>query len=79
MIRIAAIDSSSLIGLAMVDGLQWLPKLLGTVFLPESFRQEVLPDKAARGKEAIAAGWVNVWSEIIEPLSEIDSFGTGGV
>ena len=76
MTRIAVIDSSPLIGLAMVDGLQWLPKLLGTVFLPESVRQEVLPDKAARGEEAIAAaiaaGWVNVWSGMIEPLLEID-------
>jgi predicted nucleic acid-binding protein len=76
MTRIAVIDSSPLIGLAMVDGLQWLPKLLGTVFLPESVRQEVLPDKAALGEEAIAAaiatGWVKVWSERIEPLLEID-------
>jgi predicted nucleic acid-binding protein len=54
MARIVVIDASPLIGLAIVDGLPWLPKLLGEVFLPESVRQEVLPGKAARGEEAIA-------------------------
>ncbi len=76
MTRMVVIDSSPLIGLAMVDGLQWLPKIFGTVFLPDSVRQEVLPNKAARGEQAIAeaisAGWVKVWTERIEPLLEID-------
>jgi predicted nucleic acid-binding protein len=45
MARIVVIDASPLIGLAMVDGLQWLPKLFETVFLPNTVRQEVLPDK----------------------------------
>jgi predicted nucleic acid-binding protein len=76
MTRIVVIDSSPLIGLAMVDGLQWLPKLFDTVFLPDTVRQEVLPNKAAPGEQAIAeaigAGWVKVWPEIIQPLLEID-------
>jgi predicted nucleic acid-binding protein len=76
MTRIVVIDSSPLIGLAMVDGLQWLPKLFGTVFLPDSVKQEVLPGKAAPGEqtiaEAIGVGWVKVWSEMIEPLLDID-------
>lgn len=77
MMRIVVIDSSPLIGLAMVDGLQWLPKLFDTVFLPDTVRQEVLPNKAAPGEQAIAeaisAGWVKVWpDEIIEPILEID-------
>lgn len=76
MTRIVVIDSSPLIGLAMVDGLQWLPKLFDTVFLPDTVRQEVLPNKAAPGEQAIAqaigAGWIKVWPEIIEPLLDID-------
>ena len=54
MTRIVIIDASPLIGLAIVDGLKWLPDILGTVFLTETVKQEVLPGKAARGKEAIA-------------------------
>lgn len=76
MARIVVIDSSLLIGLAIVDGLKWLPELFSTVFLPESVKQEVLPGKAARGEEAIAdaldAGWLKVWPEPIEPLLDID-------
>jgi predicted nucleic acid-binding protein len=76
MARIVVIDSSPLIGLAIVDGLAWLPKLFDVVFLPESVKQEVLPDKAARGEQAIAqaiaAGWLKVWPEAIAPQLEID-------
>jgi predicted nucleic acid-binding protein len=74
--RIVVIDSSSLIGLAIVDGLAWLPKLFDEVKLPESVKQEVLPGKAARGEQAIAqaiaAGWLKVWPETIAPQLEID-------
>ncbi|MCX7086725.1 MAG: DUF3368 domain-containing protein [Methylococcales bacterium] len=76
MARIVVIDASPLIGLAIVDGLPWLPKLLGEVFLPEAVKQEVLPGKAARGEEAIAhaidSGWIKVWPESILSLLEID-------
>lgn len=76
MARIVVIDSSPLIGLAIVDGLAWLPKLFDVVFLPESVKQEVLPGKAARGEQAIAqaiaAGWLKVWPETIAPQFEID-------
>jgi predicted nucleic acid-binding protein len=74
--RLVVIDSSPLIGLAIVDGLKWLPELFNAVFLPESVKQEVLPGKAARGEEvivhAIAAGWLQVWPEPIAPLLDID-------
>ena len=80
MARIVVIDSSPLIGLAIVDGLAWLPKLFDVVFLPESVKQEVLPGKAARGEQAIAqaiaAGWLKAWAETIDPQLEID-FDTG--
>jgi len=76
MTRIVVIDSSPLIGLAIVDGLVWLPKLFDNVFLPESVKQEVLPDKAAPGEQAIAhalaAEWIKVWPEPIAPQLEID-------
>ncbi|WP_262964276.1 DUF3368 domain-containing protein [Methylobacter psychrophilus] len=76
MSRIVVIDASPLIGLAMVDGLKWLPDIFGTVFLPETVKQEVLPGKAARGEEAIAhainVGWLTVWPEPIEPRLDID-------
>ena len=76
MARIVVIDSSPLIGLAIVDGLAWLPKLFDVVFLPESVKQEVLPGKAARGEQAIAqaiaAGWLKVWPEAIAAQLEID-------
>ena len=76
MARIVVIDSSPLIGLAIVDGLAWLPKLFNEVKLLESVNQEVLPGKAARGEEAIAhainSGWITVWSEPIVPQLEID-------
>ncbi|WP_411726806.1 hypothetical protein [Methyloglobulus sp.] len=52
--RFVVIGSSPLIGLAIVDGLKWLPELFETVFLPESIKREVLPGVAVRGEEKIA-------------------------
>jgi len=76
MPRIVIIDSSPLIGLAIVDGLAWLPNLFNEVILPETVKQEVLPGTAARGEEAIAhaikSGWITVWPEPIAPQLEID-------
>ncbi len=76
MTRLVIIDSSPLIGLAIVDGLQWLPAIFGTIYLPESVKWEVLPDKNAPGKTAIAhaidVGWLTIWPETIKPLLDID-------
>lgn len=76
MARKVVIDSSPLIGLALVGGLEWLPKLFGDVFLPETVRQEVLPGKNAPGEPAIAhalmQNWITVWSHPIEPKLNID-------
>ena len=70
------IDASPLIGLAMVDGLKWLPDIFGTVFLPETVKQEVMPGKAACGEKAIDhainADWLTVWTKPIEPRLDID-------
>jgi predicted nucleic acid-binding protein len=46
------VDGSPLIGLALVEGLIWLPQLFGQVFVPESVKQEVLP-----GKSALMSPW----------------------
>jgi predicted nucleic acid-binding protein len=76
MARIVVIDASPLIGLAMVNGLKWLPDIFGAVFLPETVKNEVLPGKSARGEEVIAqaidAGWIKVWPEPIAPRLDID-------
>lgn len=76
MAREIIIDASPLIGLALVDGLVWLPKLFGQVYLPESVKQEVLPGKNAPGEQAIAhalaQGWLAVWPHPISPLLDID-------
>jgi predicted nucleic acid-binding protein len=74
--RLVIFDASPLIGLAIVEGLRWLPELFGTVYLPESVKKEVLPGLAARGEEAINhaidTGWLKVWPEPIQPKLDID-------
>jgi predicted nucleic acid-binding protein len=76
MARIVVIDSSPLIGLALVGGLEWLPSLFGEVYLPETVRQEVLPGKNAPGEPAIehalAQNWITVWPNPIEAKLDID-------
>lgn len=62
MARFAISDASPLIGLALIDGLQWLPKLFGKVWVTASVEAEVLPARKANGKKEIAeafeAGWL---------------------
>lgn len=76
MARIIISDASPLIGLSIVDGLSWLPKLFDTVWIPEEVRREVLPARAAQGKQAIELaldmGWLRLWQEPFEPLTDID-------
>lgn len=82
MTRFAISDASPLIGLALVDGLEWLPKLFGKVWVTASVQAEVLPSKEANGKKAIsdafATGWLSCFAApIIEQenavlLDELD-------
>ena len=76
MARVVIADASPLIGLAIVDGLQWLPHLFGEVWLPEIVRNEVLPGKQARGEVAIqtalSAGWLQVWEQPFPALTGLD-------
>lgn len=69
MARIVLSDASPLIGLAMVDGLAWLPALFGEVWIPLSVHREMLPGVAARGEVEIAAAVkrkvIRVWKKSI--------------
>ncbi len=76
MTRFVIIDASPLIGLAIVNGLVWLPELFEIVYLPESVKQEVLPGKTARGESEIAhaidSEWLKVWEEPIKTRLDFD-------
>ena len=73
MARVVLSDASPLIGLAIVDGLIWLPELFGGVWVPPSVHQEVLPGVSARGEAEIAAAVkrkaVRVWRKSIPDAS----------
>jgi predicted nucleic acid-binding protein len=47
------IDASPLIGLAIVDGLSWLPKLFDTIYVSKIVKSEVLPRTSAQGEDEI--------------------------
>lgn len=76
MARIIISDASPLIGLSIVGGLQWLPEIFGTVWIPEAVRNEVLSKRAAQGKQAIETAlnndWIQLWQEPFELLTDID-------
>lgn len=76
MAKKVIVDASPLIGLALVEGLIWLPQLFGRVFVPESVKQEVLPGNSAPGEPALArafdCGWLIVWPDAVMPNLDID-------
>jgi predicted nucleic acid-binding protein len=80
MARCVISDASPLIGLAIIDGLGWLPQLFGDVWIPPSVQREVLPGVGARGEAEIAAAIkrkaVRVWRKGISaptvPLPDLD-------
>lgn len=71
MARYVISDASPLIGLAIVDGLRWLPQLFIAVWIPPSVQREVLAGIGARGETEIAAAikqkTVRVWQKVIPP------------
>ncbi len=71
MARYVISDASPLIGLAIVDGLAWLPQLFAEVWLPPSVQREVLPGVGARGEAEIAAAIkrksIRIWKKTISP------------
>ncbi|OOC11097.1 MULTISPECIES: DUF3368 domain-containing protein [Thioalkalivibrio] len=78
MARLVLSDASPLIGLSFVDGLEWLPRLFGTVGIPEEVAREVLPGQERPGESAIAAALDAGWLCLREgprssiPLPELD-------
>lgn len=71
-------DASPLIGLARVQGLDWLRELFGTVGMPREVRAEVLsgrglPDEAEISA-ALSAGWLQVLGPApsTPPLPDLD-------
>ena len=76
MAGIVISDASPLIGLSIIDGLEWLPKLFTEVWIPEEVCKEVLLGKKSRGKaniqSAIDAGWLKIWNKPVTPLKGID-------
>ena len=80
MARRVISDASPLIGLVMVGGLEWLPALFGTVWIPASVQREVLPGVHARGELELAAAirkqLLRVWQKPIsvgaEKLQDLD-------
>jgi predicted nucleic acid-binding protein len=82
MARYVISDASPLIGLAIVDGLDWLSALFGTVWIPPSVLQEVLTGTGARGEteiaQAIKSKHVSIWrKKIPTPLPHTLSLDQG--
>jgi len=76
MRNFVVLDASPLIGLAIVDGLSWLPKLFDNLYVSETVKAEVLPGTSATGEDAIAhafeLGWLKSWQEPIKSHLDID-------
>ena len=76
MKNFVVIDASPLIGLAIVDGLSWLPKLFDIIYVSKIVKNEVLPGTGAQGEDVIArafeADWLKIWQEPIIPILDID-------
>lgn len=69
MARIVIADASPLIGSSIVNGMGWLSRLFGEVWIPEEVRREVLSGKVSRGeseiRSAIEEGWLKVWPDAV--------------
>jgi predicted nucleic acid-binding protein len=80
MARYVTSDASPLIGLAIVDGLAWLPALFGPVWMPPSVQREVLPGANVRGELELAGAskakalrvWRNSIPVVAADLGDLD-------
>ena len=72
-------DPSPIIGLARVDGLDWLKPLFGQVWVPVQVESEVLSGRARQDqaviRDAVDTGVLNLWSDPIEPAISVDLDG----
>ena len=67
---------ATIIGMARVDGLDWLKPLFGQVWIPGQVESEVLSDRARQDqaviRAAVSTGILNVWPDPIEPVIAAD-------
>lgn len=82
MARIVLSDASPLIGLAIANGLNWLPNLFGVVWVPPTVHQEVLPGVQARGEleiaQALSLNHLRVWDAgIPKPRKSLGDLDAG--
>lgn len=75
MAGIVISDASPLIGLSIIDKLDWLPVMFGEVWIPAEVINEILPDRDAPGetaiRETIERGWIKVWDKPFELLPDL--------
>lgn len=73
MARVVLTDASPLIGLSIVQGLDWLQALFGEVWMPAEVESEVLAGPVTRGQEAIrammASGTLRRWDRALPEVS----------
>jgi predicted nucleic acid-binding protein len=67
MARLVLSEASPLIGLALVNGLRWLPQLFGAVGLPREVEREVLSGWGAPREAAIRQALRDGWLYLVEP------------
>lgn len=69
-------DASPIIGLARVDGLDWLKQLFGQVWIPAQVETELLRGRATEDqaviRDAVDSGVLNIWSDPIEPVIAVE-------
>jgi predicted nucleic acid-binding protein len=81
MARIVITDASPLIGLARVDGLEWLRALFGEVWMPVEVRQEVLSGSRSLDEQDILnaerAGFLKVWPSLSPSMPDLPELDEG--
>ena len=69
-------DASPIIGLARVDGLDWLKPLFRQVWIPSQVESELLAGRTTRDQDGVCAALdtdvLNIWSKPIEPAITVD-------
>lgn len=73
MARLVLTDASPLIGLAIVQGLDWMQALFGEVWMPPEVEREVIAGPVTRGIDTIHAamrdGWLRTWTDTVSEIS----------
>lgn len=64
-------DASPLVALSLIDRLEWLPKLFGTVHVVQAVMQEVLTDQFVQSESNIRIAVSKGWLEVVESVSPV--------